>query len=165
MKRLKKLSLCIALVSGLAIAGCGTPDAGKQDGAPASETEQAAPQTMQVNLNTGEPNTIDPGLAEDIPSMSVARAAFDGLLRLNEKGELKEAVAEKYEVSADQLTYTFHLRDTKWSNGDAVTAHDFEYAWKRVLDPETASGYAYQTARRRNEGSRHYRIAGADYFL
>ncbi|WP_411504040.1 peptide ABC transporter substrate-binding protein [Brevibacillus centrosporus] len=146
MKRFKKLSFCAVLLASLAFAGCGTPQ-GSTSGekAPsASAGESSTPQSMQVNLSTGEPNTIDPGLAEDIPSMSVARAAFDGLLRLNEKGELKEAVAEKYEVSPDGLTYTFHLRDAKWSNGEAVTAHDFEYAWKRVLNPETASSYAYQ---------------------
>lgn len=141
----KKLSFCAVLLTSLAFAGCGTPQASTTGETTGTKQEQSsAPQTMQVNLNSGEPSTIDPGLAEDIPSMSVARAAFDGLLRLNEKGELKEAVAEKYEVSADGLTYTFHLRESKWTNGDPVTAHDFEYAWKRVLDPKTASGYAYQ---------------------
>lgn len=141
----KKLSFCAVLLTSLAFAGCGAPQASTTgDTTSAKQEQSSAPQTMQVNLNSGEPSTIDPGLAEDIPSMSVARAAFDGLLRLNEKGELKEAVAEKYEVSADGLTYTFHLRESKWTNGDPVTAHDFEYAWKRVLDPKTASGYAYQ---------------------
>ncbi|MBW5468542.1 peptide ABC transporter substrate-binding protein [Brevibacillus formosus] len=145
MHKWKKLSFCAVLLTSLAFAGCGTPQASTTGETTGAKQEQSsAPQAMQVNLNTGEPSTIDPGLAEDIPSMSVARAAFDGLLRLNEKGELKEAVAEKYEVSADGLTYTFHLRESKWTNGDPVTAHDFEYAWKRVLDPKTASSYAYQ---------------------
>ncbi|TGU59081.1 peptide ABC transporter substrate-binding protein, partial [Mesorhizobium sp. M00.F.Ca.ET.186.01.1.1] len=99
MKKLKNLSFCAVLLTSLVFAGCGTPQAGTPEKAPGAQEEQkSAPQTMQVNLNTGEPNTIDPGLAEDIPSMSVARAAFDGLLRLNAKGELKEAVAEKYAV-------------------------------------------------------------------
>ncbi|OUQ86142.1 ABC transporter substrate-binding protein [Brevibacillus brevis] len=145
MHKWKKLSFCAVLLTSLAFAGCGAPQASTTGDTTGTKQEQSStPQTMQVNLNSGEPSTIDPGLAEDIPSMSVARAAFDGLLRLNEKGELKEAVAEKYEVSADGLTYTFHLRESKWTNGDPVTAHDFEYAWKRVLDPKTASGYAYQ---------------------
>ena len=53
--------------------------------------------------------------------------------------------AEKWDVSDDGLTYTFHLKkDLKWSNGDPLKASDFEYAWKRVLNPETASEYAYQ---------------------
>ncbi|MGQ7278075.1 peptide ABC transporter substrate-binding protein [Brevibacillus thermoruber] len=147
MKALQRLSLCAVLLSSLAFAGCGgngPQDAAKPADTPAAQGQQAAAQELRVNLNTGDPSTIDPGLAEDIPSMSVARAAFDGLLRLDVNGQLKEAVAEKYEVSPDGLTYTFHLRDSKWSNGDPVTAHDFEYAWKRVLNPETASGYAYQ---------------------
>lgn len=149
MKALHKLSLCFVLLGSLSLAGCGgqqanQPTEQKPAEAPAAPQEQASSQEMRINLNTGDPSTLDPGLAEDIPSMSIARAAFDGLLRLDVDGTIKESVAEKYEVSADGLTYTFHLRDTKWSNGDPVTAHDFEYAWKRVLNPETASGYAYQ---------------------
>lgn len=148
MKALQKMSLCFVMLSSLAFAGCGgqasQPAEQKPAETPAAQEQAAAPQEMRINLNTGEPNTIDPGLAEDIPSMSITRAAFDGLLRLDVDGKIKESVAEKYEVSPDGLTYTFHLRDSKWSNGDPVTAHDFEYAWKRVLNPETASGYAYQ---------------------
>jgi oligopeptide transport system substrate-binding protein len=147
MKTLHKLSLSIVLLTSLAFAGCASPQQSEQSKpaeTPAAPAPSPAAQEMRVNLGSGEPSTLDPGLAEDIPSMSIARAAFDGLLRLGVDGQIKEAVAEKYEVSPDGLTYTFHLRDSKWSNGDPVTAHDFEYAWKRVLNPETASGYAYQ---------------------
>ena len=52
-------------------------------------------------------------------------------------------MAESVEMTSDGLTYTFHIRDAKWSNGDPVTAYDFEYAWNRVLDPDTASDYAW----------------------
>lgn len=144
MKRLHKLSLHACLLSTLLFTGCASQQAAPSDQGKPAASQIAATQEMRVNVSSGEPNTIDPGLAEDIPSMSIARAAFDGLLRLDVDGKIKEAVAEKYEVSADGLTYTFHLRDSKWSNGDPVTAHDFEYAWKRVLDPKTASSYAYQ---------------------
>ena len=52
--------------------------------------------------------------------------------------------AESVDISEDQLTYTFTLRDgIKWSNGDPVTAQDFKYAWKRVLNPDTGAQYAY----------------------
>ena len=51
-------------------------------------------------------------------------------------------MAESYEISEDLLTYTFKLRDAKWSNGDPVTAEDFAYAWKWALNPENASEYA-----------------------
>ena len=53
------------------------------------------------------------------------------------------AAAESYKLSEDGKTYTFTLHDSKWSNGDPVTAHDFEYAWKRAINPETASEYAH----------------------
>ena len=53
-------------------------------------------------------------------------------------------MAEDVQISEDQKTYTFKIRDAKWSNGDPVTAHDFEYAWKWALDPKNKSPYAYQ---------------------
>ncbi|MFP3514226.1 ABC transporter substrate-binding protein, partial [Peribacillus sp. SIMBA_075] len=64
--------------------------------------------------------------------------------RLNEKHEPFPAMAEKWEISEDGKTYTFHLRDgIKWSNGDPVKASDFEYAWKRLLDPKTGSSASF----------------------
>ena len=71
---------------------------------------------------------------------------FEGLMRVNQEGEVEEAMAESYDMSDDGLKYTFKIRqDAKWSNGDAVTAKDFEYAWKWVLDPANAeTDYAYQ---------------------
>lgn len=145
MKTFQKVSLSIAMLASLSLAACGGQQAAPQPTKPAQEQPAAlAPQELKVNMNSGDPSTIDPGLAEDIPSMTIARAAFDGLLRLDVDGTIKESVAEKFAVSPDGLTYTFYLRDSKWSNGDPVTAKDFEYAWKRVLNPQTASGYAYQ---------------------
>ncbi len=91
-----------------------------------------------------EPPTADPGLAEDSTSGAIARATFDGLTRLDKDAKPINSVATDVKVSDDLLTYTFTLRESKWSNGDPVTAHDFEYAWKRVLDPAFASNYAYQ---------------------
>src|SRR5699024_3892108 len=69
----------------------------------------------------------------------------EGLYRLGEDGEYKEGIAIDHEVSEDGLTWTFNLReDAEWENGDPVTAHDFEYAWKRIVDPETASVHGKQ---------------------
>ena len=51
-------------------------------------------------------------------------------------------VARSWDISADGRIYTFHLRPTHWSDGKPLTAHDFEYSWKRVLDRATASKYA-----------------------
>ena len=59
-------------------------------------------------------------------------------------GKVAPGIAETWEVSPDGKTYTFHLRDAKWSDGTPVTAEDFKYAWLRALAPETGSEYAYQ---------------------
>src|SRR5690625_1083032 len=66
------------------------------------------------------------------------------LTRLDENHVPKEGVAEDWDISDDGLEYTFYLNeDAKWSNGDPVVAADFEYAWKYMLDPDTASEAAF----------------------
>nr|WP_281064458.1 peptide ABC transporter substrate-binding protein [Cytobacillus eiseniae] len=108
-------------------------DAGKSDVA----------QELRVNINT-EPPSLHPGLAKDSTSGTVLRQTFDGLTRIGKDGKPEEAAAENIEVSEDQKVYTFTIRDAEWSNGDPVTAHDFEAAWKWALDPNNQSEYAYQ---------------------
>ena len=104
----------------------------------------AAQEEQVLNLAIGsEPPTIDPALATDSTSGAIIKNVFEGLTAMNNEGEVLPAAAESWEVSEDGLTYTFTLRDGNvWSNGDPVTASDFEFAWKRVLNPETASQYA-----------------------
>ncbi len=68
---------------------------------------------------------------------------MEGLYRLDDKQQPTPGIAESHEVSEDKKTYTFKLRDAKWSDGTPITAKDFEYAWKEVLNPENASQYAY----------------------
>ena len=63
---------------------------------------------------------------------------------LDAEGNLVPTMAERWDVSDDGLTYTFYLRDAQWSNGTPVTAADFEYSWKRNVDPATASNYNYE---------------------
>ncbi|WP_134687292.1 peptide ABC transporter substrate-binding protein [Brevibacillus migulae] len=131
------------VLAGVALAGCGNPSdkpAASTDSATATAGQE---QVFRLNMHS-EPPTADPTIAEDTVSGAIARATFDGLTRTNEEGKPEPSVAEKIDVSPDQLTYTFHLRESKWSNGDPVTAQDFEYAWKRLLDPKTAAPYAYQ---------------------
>ncbi|HZG16602.1 MAG TPA: peptide ABC transporter substrate-binding protein [Candidatus Bathyarchaeia archaeon] len=136
------------VVLGTALSGCASQPTNNQ--AEGNQTSQGAaleasaePQVLRLNLHS-EPPTADPGLAEDTTSGAVVRATFDGLTRTGVDGKPHESAAERVEVSPDLLTYTFTIRDAKWSNGDPVTAHDFEFAWKRALDPKTASNYAYQ---------------------
>ncbi len=95
--------------------------------------------------NQNEPATLDPHLIDAATDMNVAVALFEGLTAYDEKtGGPVPAVAEKWEISPDGLIYTFHLRPTaKWSNGDRVTAGDFEYSFHRILSPALGSTYAY----------------------
>ncbi|WP_257149920.1 ABC transporter substrate-binding protein, partial [Bacillus cereus] len=62
---------------------------------------------------------------------------------LGEDNKVIPGVAKSYEVSEDKKTYTFHLRDSKWSNGTPVTAADFIFSWKRAVNPDTAAEYAF----------------------
>jgi oligopeptide transport system substrate-binding protein len=74
----------------------------------------------------------------------VGLGLFEGLYRLNPEGVSEPALAESVDIFADGKTLTFKIRQgATWTNGDPVTAHDFEYAWKRTLAPETAADYAY----------------------
>jgi oligopeptide transport system substrate-binding protein len=96
-----------------------------------------------IILNGAEPQSLDPAVISGQIEGRLCTALFEGLTRRNAAGELVPGVAERWEVSADGLTYTFHLRpNARWSNGDPVTAHDFAYSWRRVLEPETAAVYA-----------------------
>ena len=95
--------------------------------------------------NTSEPGSLDPALAEGTHESWVIDHVFEGLMKKDKDGNLVGGMAKDYTMSEDGLTYTFDLRDDiKWSNGDPVTAHDFEFSWKRVLDVNLGSSYAYQ---------------------
>jgi len=109
---------------------------------PTEEPAEAAEQVLNWNLGA-DPKTLDPGLNGASDGGHVINNTFEGLMREIE-GDLQPAMAESYEVSEDKTTYTFTLReDLKWSDGEALTAYDFEYAWTRVLDPLTASEYSW----------------------
>ena len=91
-----------------------------------------------------ESPSIDPGTAEDSAGGDILRDLFEGLMNQAPDGSLVPGVATGFTVSDDNLVYTFTLRDNaKWSNGDTVTAGDFEYAWKRAASPELASPYSW----------------------
>ncbi|AVX19891.1 oligopeptide transport system substrate-binding protein [Carboxydocella sporoproducens DSM 16521] len=134
--------LSLSLVLGAGLAGCAgkteTKEGGKQ-----AEVQMAKEQVIKYNLGA-DPETLDPAKATGAPEMTVLNALFEGLTRYDKDGKIAPGMAEKWEISEDGTKYTFHLRDAKWSNGDPVTAKDFEYAWLRALDPKTASDYAYQ---------------------
>src|SRR5450830_365719 len=99
---------------------------------------------QEVTYNLGaEPATIDPALTVDLVSRNIALQVFEGLTRIDNKNTPQPAIAKSWTISKDRKTYIFTLRDAYWTNGTPVTAYDFEYAWKRVLNPDLASEYAY----------------------
>ncbi|WP_222986816.1 peptide ABC transporter substrate-binding protein [Psittacicella melopsittaci] len=88
------------------------------------------------------PATIDPGKLSDSNSINVARSLFDTLVRQAPDGRYVGVAAQSWVQSADGLTWTFNLRkNAKWSDGKPVTAHDFVYAWQRLVDPQNGSVY------------------------
>ncbi len=93
--------------------------------------------------NGAEPEFVDPGLSVGQPDGRICKAMFEGLTENHPKTlEPVPGMAERWELADDGITYTFHLRKTEWSDGRPVTAHDFVYSWRRVLNPLTASRYA-----------------------
>ncbi len=101
------------------------------------------PREQVVRLPTTEPPTLDPGLATDGTSIEVISQLFEGLVTFDDQGNVYGVHAERWSVSEDGRTYTFLLRDgLRWSDGRPLTAHDYEYAWKRNIAPATASDYA-----------------------
>lgn len=93
--------------------------------------------------NAGEPQTLDPSLASDQPDAEVIGDLMTGLFMPDPDARPVPAMAQSWTTSTDGLTWTFRLRDTRWSDGVALTADDFVYSWRRLVDPATASTYAY----------------------
>lgn len=161
MKRLVCLMVAAAMLLGLAAcvpttqpnepAATAAPGA-NETAQPGDSTETPAAEEVSDDYliwNIGmEPKTWDPQLNTSGAGGHVIINLYDGLVRDTKEG-IKMATAESYEVSANaegvaDTVYTFKLRDdAKWSDGQSVTANDFEYAWKRACSPEMASPYAF----------------------
>ncbi|MCH9627925.1 MAG: Oligopeptide-binding protein OppA [Chlamydiales bacterium] len=99
-------------------------------------------QTLRFNSHS-EPSSLDPRLIRDLPSITTGKMLFDGLTRMRETGP-ELSVAKSVAISDDGKTYTFFLKESLWTNGEPVTAYDFEFAWKSVLDPKFPAEFAHQ---------------------
>ncbi|GAA3728967.1 oligopeptide ABC transporter substrate-binding protein OppA [Salinicoccus jeotgali] len=144
MKSFKALLLFLTLTLVLAACNFGGDDSGNGGGEEGSSSSEGS-DGKTINLSiASDPPSFHPALATDTTSGAIMASVFEGLTRLDPEGNPEPAMAENIEVSEDEKTYTYTLRDAQWSNGDPVTADDFEYAWKWALDPENASDYAYQ---------------------
>ncbi len=107
-------------------------------GAPAQE------QVLRIN-NLVEPKSVDPAIVTGVPEHRIVSNLFEGLTT-NDPKDLspQPGVAKSWTLSKDGLVYTFNLRDATWTDGKKITAHDFVYAWERVLNAKTGAEYAYQ---------------------
>ena len=136
MRTRRVFALLLALLTLLVLPGCAY--------------DPTVDQYYYMNI-VAEPSTLDPQTASDSGALTVIGNCFEGLLRLGEDGELLPAVARRYEVSEDGLTYTFYLRrDVRWRTAasaqkdstekpPSITADDFVFAFQRLFDPVTAA--------------------------
>ncbi len=156
-KRILLMLMALVLVVTLAT-GCG-----------GGENKQLANEggAKVLRHNHGEePESIDPALSTTVDGGSIVIACFEGLTSLDENDLPVAGVAESWDVNENKTLYTFHLRkDAKWSDGQPVTANDFDYAWNRALHPDTAAEYAYQlfyikNAPEYNEGATNSKALG-----
>ncbi|TDL33111.1 peptide ABC transporter substrate-binding protein [Jeotgalibacillus sp. S-D1] len=151
---MKKWGMLLLAMLMLVLAACtANEEAGNE-----SEGDSGGEKVLRMNNGT-EPTSLDPSIGFDAPSWNILNNLMEGLTRLGEDHQPKEAIAESWDISEDGLTYTFHIReDANWSNGDPVTAEDFVYGWTYMLDPDTASsaaflGYFIEGAEDFNSGS------------
>ncbi len=93
--------------------------------------------------NGADPTSVNPQLATAVNEAAILRELFDGMFTDDALGRPIPGVARTWEVSSDGLTWTFHLRPEVWSDGQPVTANDFVFAYRHMLDPKTGSSYAY----------------------
>lgn len=131
MKKIVVYLVLAAMVVGV-FSGCAKPAAPAADG-----------KYLRIAQEVDLPS-MDQHVATDGLSFEVIAATIEGLYSVDKDGNLIPAIAKGYEVSEDGLVYTFTLRDdVKWSNGDPVTAADFVFSWRRLLNPAQASEYNF----------------------
>lgn len=144
----KKL-LGVFVTLGLVLAACsggGTTPSPSGSGDASSAPSNDAEQVLRVDLG-GEPPTLDPTQATDSQSINVLRSITRPLAYFDENLEVVPGLAEGWVISDDGQQITFTLKDgITYSDGTPITADDFVYSWKRLIDPREAAGYSYVMA-------------------
>ena len=151
MKNKKWFAFIFLTIFTLVLSGCNfnssdkkEDDGKKEDKGKDGKTEEVA-QVLKLSASAEIP-TLDSTKAHDGVAFNVLNNTNEGLYRQDENNAPILALAEKHEQSDDKITHTFTLKETTWSNGDPVTAADFEYAWKRVMKEAGAYNYMLVTA-------------------
>lgn len=127
-----KILIC-SLILATTFFGCAKHESEKHELPSVLKNEQI----VRVNLH-GSPSSIHPHTGIDLNCRILIKALFEGLTRINNQGIIELAAAESVSVSPEQTTYTFTLRPHKWSNGEPVTAYQFENTWKKALAPDSS---------------------------
>lgn len=160
MKNVKKVLalILITVVAFTALSACGNKEEGGNDNpvqssnGGGSEDEEGesggdeSPQEGGIEVTAArlaEAHTFDPNMIVDSNDVVIGENMNEGLYKANANGSYDLGMAESVDISDDGLVYTYHIRDSYWSNGDPVTANDFEYSWKRLANPETGAEYAW----------------------
>ncbi|MEQ7221351.1 peptide ABC transporter substrate-binding protein [Vagococcus fluvialis] len=138
----KNILLGSIVVLSLILGACGN-NGGKTSETTKKETKEAISQSIVIS--TPAPiSTLDTTQTTDKNTFTMVQHLFEGLTRFDETTTPVPGIAKTIDVSEDGKEYNFTLReDAKWSNGETITAHDFEYAWKRLLSPDTQGPNAY----------------------
>ena len=110
---------------------------------PQSSRHQVSGSGVYRRGNVAEPRTLDPLLSDGVQEFEIIGDLMVGLMAHDPDAHPIPGMATHWESSADGLTWTFHLREAQWSDGQPVTAEDFAFAWRRILDPVVASSYSY----------------------
>ncbi|UXZ05431.1 ABC transporter substrate-binding protein [Moraxella nasicaprae] len=137
MSSLTKTALVAALSIAMGLTACSSETPTKET--QASQSSQAK-NSLTIN-NASEPESLDPHLAQGVQEANIIRQFSEGLVSTDNDGNLIAGMATEWS-SPDNKVWTFKLRDAKWSNGDPVTAEDFVFSFRRLVNPETGSSYA-----------------------
>ncbi|WP_164667595.1 peptide ABC transporter substrate-binding protein [Virgibacillus doumboii] len=141
----KWLLLLISILTIIALAACTTTGGGEEGSEDGKNSGSDNTEEKVLRMNNGEePTSLNPPIGFDTVSWNALNNLMEGLTRLGKNDKPQPAIAEDWDISEDGKTYTFYLRDNaNWSNGDPVTAQDFVYAWKQLLNPETGAAPAF----------------------
>ena len=145
MKKILSLLLVMTMVISLAACSGGSdaPASSENTESVAQEASVDPGKMLRIAVDVDLPS-MDPHVATDGLSFDSIMSTIDGLYTMDAAGNFIPAVASGHEVSEDGMTYTFTLRDdVNWDNGTPVTAQDFVFSWKRLVDPEIASEYSF----------------------
>ncbi|KHE68063.1 peptide ABC transporter substrate-binding protein, partial [Halobacillus sp. BBL2006] len=141
MKKSYLIGIILTVIMLLAACSGGEETGGETSNSDGENSSSNGEQVLRLTEGAEIPS-MDSSLTIDAIASQWLGSTKDGLYRLGKDGETEPGIAKDHKVSEDGLVWTFNLREgAKWSNGDAVTAHDFVYAWQRAVDPEIGSEY------------------------